>query len=913
MTHPSQTGAIVSDAGDAKDRLNVASDYQRLFELCPLPAWISADDTGRPLAVNDSALHECGLTREAFLASSAEALPFAAWPGWHTISLTFAGRPAHLTLVVGAAPDDDAIATDSLLAESERHHRELVETSADLVTVVSAFGVIEYMSPSVGRILGWTPEDLVGKPIKSFVHPDDAAKVREAMRRDYNASSAPVAVEYRFRHLDGSWRTLESMGQLRASASGHHSFIVNSRDVTERRLADEQQQALLRALSEAHRTAEAATQAKSDFLANMSHEIRTPMNAVLGLTELLLDTPLNTEQRRQLDMVRDAGEVLLTLLNDILDLSKIEADQVTLESIPISISGIVHATASLFSLGAREHGLEMLVDIDQHVPRYVLGDPTRLRQVLTNLIGNAIKFTPEGEVVVSAQLERHEDDAAVIRFAVRDTGVGIPPDKLETVFKDFSQADASTTRRFGGTGLGLSISQRLVHLMGGHIALSSTVGVGSEFAFSIALPIAEAPSATPTSDPLRLSGVRVLVVDDNATNRRLVREILTPMGTSVTEAPGAEGALAALERGIAEKLPYTVALLDAQMPEIDGWKLAALIRSRPEMARTRILMLTSEDARDDIAHALTLGIDGYLVKPVSRSELVEATSALLSEPRSGPSNGLLTRQPAVDVRVRRRILLAEDNPVNQEVAAAILRKRGHDVFVVDDGAQAVEAFQQGGIDLILMDLHMPNLDGVAATRRIRALPEGRLIPIVALTADALSGEREACLSAGMDDYITKPFKSIELFAIVEREQWKRRPAAATPLDVPSVPSVPSAHVVPPVDIAGFRAQMREAGAEDAVDSIIETYLADAPKRVALLSAAFSAGDIGAIQREAHALKSASASLGAARLSELLLQIELSAHEGRLSDAQALGVSLEDVANQVFTYLRGSHVEESGNV
>ena len=902
---------------DLSDRTNAPTDYERLFELCPLPAWISDDASGHALAVNEAALRECGLTREDFLSSTADALPFTAWPGWHTTPLNFLGRAAHLTLVVGAAPDDDALLTESALAESERHHREMVETSSDLVTLLSVHGVIEYMSPSVMRLLGWSAEDLVGKPIVSFVHPDDQTHVRNAMRGDASTSTEPVAVEYRFRHRDGSWRALESVGQLRSSGRGQHSFIVNSRDVTDRRLADERQQALLRALSEAHRTAEAATRAKSDFLANMSHEIRTPMNAVLGLTELLLDTELSAEQRRQLEMVRDAGEVLLTLLNDILDLSKIEADQLTLEAIPISISGIVHATASLFALGAREHGLEMLVDIGADVPRYVRGDPTRLRQVLTNLIGNAIKFTPEGEVVVSARLARVEGGEAVIRFAVRDTGVGIPPDKLETVFKDFSQADASTTRRYGGTGLGLSISQRLVELMGGKIGLTSIVGEGSEFAFSIRMPLATAPATPTAADPMRLSGIRALVVDDNATNRRLVREILTPLGTSVTEAPGAEGALAALDRGIAEGLPYTVALLDAQMPEVDGWALAAQIRARPELARTRILMLTSEDARDDIVHALELGIDGYLVKPVSRSELIEATAALLGEPGSGPTSGLLTRAPLVDTRRRLRLLLAEDNQVNQEVAAAILRKRGHDVLVVDDGAQAVAAFERGGIDLILMDLHMPNLDGIAATRQIRLLPGGMATPIVALTADALTGERESCLAAGMDEFVTKPFKSSELFAVVERETWERRGDAlahASPPQqaAPSENTTLVSNAIPPVELDGFRAQMREAGAEEAVDMIVDTYLADAPARAASLASALASGEAAGIQREAHALKSASASLGAVRLAEVLLQIELAAIDGRVSDAQRLAASVEDAAQQVFTYLRAARAKDAGN-
>jgi PAS domain S-box-containing protein len=889
------------------------AQYQRLFEVCPLPAWITDDVTGRALAANDAALKETGLSREAFLARPSDALGLVAFPGWHTVPLEFDERAAHLTIVIGAAALFEAEDAEAArVAESERHHREIVETSSDLVTVVSQLGVIDYMSPSVDRILGWSPDAVVGRSILAFIHPEDMPKVRDAMRVDQDAPAVPQAVEYRFRHKDGSWRVLESVGQLRPAGPGSYTFVVNSRDVTERRVADERQAALMRALSEAHRTAEAATRAKSDFLANMSHEIRTPLNAVLGLTELLLDTDLKSEQRRQLELVRDAGDTLLTLLNDILDLSKIEAEQVELERIPISIPGVVHATASLFSLGAREHGLEMLVDIGQGVPRYVSGDPTRLRQVLTNLIGNAIKFTNEGEVVVSARLEHRDGDDALIRFAVRDSGVGIPPAKLETVFKDFSQADASTTRRYGGTGLGLSISQRLVHLMGGHIAVTSTVGEGSEFAFTLRLPVAGAPATQESTDPVRLAGVSALVVDDNATNRRLVREILTPLGCAVTEASGAIGAIAALERAIAEGLPFQVLLLDAQMPECDGWSLAARIRERPEMLRTRLLMLTSEDMRDDLRRASTIGVDGYLVKPVSRAELVKAMTALLDGPRSDPSHKLVTRGPPVDTRERLQILLAEDNAVNQEVAAALLRKRGHDVRVVDYGAQAVAAVEAAGprhFDIVLMDLHMPNLDGLAATAAIRRLPAGEKLPIIALTADALAGEREDCLAVGMNGFLAKPFKTAELFAIVEHMAASRaRSADAPPAEAPLAAAVSASVDMPPADIDGFRAAMREAGAEDAVDRILDKFVIDAPKRAAAVASALARGDAAAIQREAHAFKSSSASLGAARLAAHLQAIEISGKEGRVADAQALAGAIQHDVDSLLTYLRALRAE-----
>jgi two-component system sensor histidine kinase/response regulator len=774
---------------------------------------------------------------------------------------------------------------EEALAESERRHREMVENSSDLVAILDSAGIVQYTSPSVHRILGFHPHERVGHSTFELMHPDDVPRVREVMR-SYASPGPALPVEFRLRHRDGRWRVLEALGQGGRDRAGQYSFIVNARDVTDRKLTEDRQRELMRELEAARLSAEDAARAKSQFLANMSHEIRTPMNAIVGLTELVLDTTLTAGPRRHLEMVRDSADVLLALINDILDLSKIEAAQLAIEAIPVDLIALTHSLTSLLAVGARAHGLELLLDVASDVPRRVFSDPTRLRQVLTNLVGNAIKFTSRGEVMVSVTLTGVEDGAARVRFAVRDTGIGIAAEKREVIFREFSQVDASTTRRYGGTGLGLAICRKLVTLMGGDLCVESELGRGSEFSFTLPLTFDTTVQATSTEKPLDLSGRRALIVDDNTSSRRLLRGMLEGCGATVGEAATAPAALAMLREGMRAAAPFALVVFDVGLPARSGWDLAVDIRTETAAAGVRLVALTTGQV-GDAQRCADLTIDAAIDKPVARETLRATLASILSG--RAVADPAPARPGIAAARRKLEILLAEDNPVNQEVARAMLRKRGHAVMVVGDGRQAVEAARDRRFDLVLMDIHMPEMDGFEATAAIRTLAGGASLPIVALTADALAGEREHCLAKGMTGYLSKPFKARELFAVVEG----------------CVPENP-------IDLEGFRESMRAAGAVDSVDRILSLFLRDAPMREAQVEDALRRGHATEIHAAAHAFKSAAGAIRAGTLAATLQSIEEAAGAGRVEDARTAAAELRLQLDLLLTWLREQGARESNH-
>jgi len=829
----------------------------------------------------------------------------------------------------------DRIRAEEALRKSEEKYRTILESIEEGYAELDISGNFTFVNDAACKILGYPKDELIGMNNRDYIDEESAKNVYQIFSKIYRTGKPSKVFDYEIIRKNGSKGHVEFSASLRKDSKGHPiGFRGIARDITERKRAEELQQAKFKA--------EVANRAKSDFLAKMSHEMRTPLNGIIGMAELAMDTDLDDNQRNILSTINTEANSLLGLISDVLDFSKIEVGKVELEEIPFDLRILIEEVTNSMALRAEQKGLEFISFLSPDVPSRLIGDPGRLRQIFKNLASNAVKFTHEGEIYINVEVAEDLGDRAKIRFLVKDTGIGIPKDKQAAIFESFTQADGSTTRKYGGTGLGTTISKQLVELMGGEIGVESEEGKGSTFYFTVVFTKQIGEKAILPKEDVDLSGLRVLVVDDSQTNRFILMEYLRSWGCGLVEAPSGKEALSILRKSVSSRDPFNLILTDIQMPEMSGFELASEIRTMEALKGVPIIALTSTGRRGDGKRCRDIGIEGYLNKPIKKDDLYKTIISVLGlfmEEKLQIAPKLVTIHTIVeDYRKKAQILLVEDYPTNQQVAMRHLQGAGYQVDLAENGQQAVEAYKRKHYDIILMDIQMPVMDGYEATKAIRKLEtrnsEGQVssikhpvssVPIIAMTAHATKADREKAFEAGMDDYVTKPLKREKLLAVVEKwtmtiSDFGLRNADYEIKDSNKNKSkIPARHrersgeaggqnpksAIEGVAPMNFEKAIEEfEGDKEFLMEVLEGFLDNVRAQIETIHQAISNGDAEVVWKESHSIKGGAANLTADKLSEIAFELEKVGKSGTLEEGEEVLKRFKKEFYRLENYSRG---------